>query len=84
VRKHVDAHLRTIVVLTGSKLTGFYFSHLLYAFYYSIMMHLHKGKNVSIILLGDVNPGPVPSRRGLLEDSLYHVVGAVYLSCDWS
>jgi hypothetical protein len=23
-----------------------------------------------------VNPGPVPSGRGLLEDSPYHVVGA--------
>jgi hypothetical protein len=23
---------------------------------------------------GDVNPGPIPSRRGLLEDSLYHEI----------
>jgi hypothetical protein len=28
------------------KLTGFYFLQLLYAIYYSVMTHLHKGKKV--------------------------------------
>jgi hypothetical protein len=32
---------------------------------------------------GDVNPGPIPSRRGLLEDSPYHVIWVACLSCDW-
>jgi hypothetical protein len=45
VRIRLDAHLRTIVVLTGGKLTRFY---------------LRKGKKVSILPSGDVNPGPVP------------------------
>jgi hypothetical protein len=36
---HVDAHIRTIVVLTGDKLIGFYFLHLLSAIYFSIMTH---------------------------------------------
>jgi hypothetical protein len=40
------------------------------------MMHLRQGKKVSILSPGDVNPGPVPSRWGLLEDSPYHAVGA--------
>jgi hypothetical protein len=31
VRKHLEAHIRTIVVLTGGKLTEFYFPHLLNA-----------------------------------------------------
>jgi hypothetical protein len=31
MRKRLDAHIMTIVVLTGGKLTGFYFLHLLYA-----------------------------------------------------
>jgi hypothetical protein len=71
VRIHLDAHIRTIVVLTGGKLTWIYFPHLL-----SVTMHRRQGKKVSIFPLGDVNPGPVPSRRGLLEDSPYRVVGA--------
>jgi hypothetical protein len=29
--------------------------------------HLRKGKKVSILVSGDVNSGPVASRRGLLE-----------------
>jgi hypothetical protein len=29
VRKHLDAHIRTIVVLTGGMLTGIYFLYLL-------------------------------------------------------
>jgi hypothetical protein len=33
----------------------------------SVMMHLRQGKEVSIISLGDVNPGPVPLRRGCLR-----------------
>jgi hypothetical protein len=40
VRKHLDAHIRTIVALTCGKLIGFYFLYLLYAIYYSVMMHL--------------------------------------------
>jgi hypothetical protein len=71
VRIRLDAHIRTIVVLTGGKLIGIYFMHLLY-----VTMHRRQGKKVSILLPGDVNPGPVPSRRGLLEDYPYHVVGA--------
>jgi hypothetical protein len=35
-----------------------------------------------MISLGNVNPGPVPSRRGLLEDSSYHVVEVMCLSYD--
>jgi hypothetical protein len=33
----------------------------------SVMTHLRQGKKVSILVLGDVNSGPVASRRGLLE-----------------
>jgi hypothetical protein len=58
----LDAHIRTIVVLTGDKLTVFCFLHLLYAIYYSVMMHRWSGKKVSILPLGDVNPESVPSR----------------------
>jgi hypothetical protein len=49
VRIHLDAHIRTIVVLTGGKLTGIYFLHLLYAIYF-------LGKKLSILPPGDVNP----------------------------
>jgi hypothetical protein len=66
----LDAHIRTVVVLTGDKITWIYFSHLL-----SVTTHRWQGKKVSIFPPGDVNPGPVPSRRGLLEDSFYCVVG---------
>jgi hypothetical protein len=83
VRKCLEAHIRTIVVLTGGKLTGIYFLHLLYAIYYFVTTHLQNGKKVSILPPGDVNPGPVPSRRGLLEDSPYRAVGVACLSCDW-
>jgi hypothetical protein len=41
-----------------------------------------KRKKVNIISSGDVNPGPVLSRQGLLEDSLCRVVGVARLSCD--
>jgi hypothetical protein len=58
----LGAHTRTIVVLTGGKLTWFYFLHLLYAIYYSVTTHLREGKKVSILPMGDVNPGPVPLR----------------------
>jgi hypothetical protein len=68
---HLDAHIRTIVVLTGGKLIGIYFPHLL-----SVTMHRRQGKKVSILPRGDVNLGPISSRRGLLEDSPYHAVGA--------
>jgi hypothetical protein len=33
----------------------------------SVMMHLCQGKKVSILMLGDVDSGPVASRQGLLE-----------------
>jgi hypothetical protein len=82
VRIRLEAHIRTIVVLTGDKLTAIYFLHLLYAIYYSVTAHIRKGKKVSILSPGDVNSGPLPTRRGLLEDSPYHVVGAMCLSCD--
>jgi hypothetical protein len=71
VRIHLDAHTRTIVILTGGELIGIYFSHLL-----SVTTHGRQGKKVSILLPGDVNPRPVPSRRGLLEDDPYRAVGA--------
>jgi hypothetical protein len=47
-RKQLDAHIRTIVVLTGVKLIGIYFLYLLYIIYYSVTMHIQKGKNISI------------------------------------
>jgi hypothetical protein len=84
VRKHLEAHIMTIVVLLGDKLTGIYFLHFLYAIYYSVMTHLRRGKKVSILSPGDANPGSVPSRRGLLEDSPYRTVGAMCPSCDES
>jgi hypothetical protein len=56
---------------------------LLYALYYFVMTHLRNGKKVSILPPGDVNLGPVPSRRGLLEGNLYCAVGAACISCDW-
>jgi hypothetical protein len=40
VRKHLDARIRIIVVLTCGKLTGIYFLPLLYVIYYSVTMHL--------------------------------------------
>jgi hypothetical protein len=82
VRIRLEAHIRTIVVLTGGKLTEIYFLYLLYAIYYSIATHLRQDKKVSILPPGDVNPGVVPSRRGLLEDNPYRAVGATCLSCD--
>jgi hypothetical protein len=79
----LDAHIRTTEVLTRDKLTRFYFSYLLYAIYYSITAYLRLGKKLSFLPLDDVNPRPVPSRWGLLEDSPYRAIGVVYLSCDW-
>jgi hypothetical protein len=35
--------------------------------YFSVTMHLRQGKKVSILMSGDVNSGPIASRRGLLE-----------------
>jgi hypothetical protein len=67
----LDAHIRTIVVLIGGKLTWIYFPHLL-----SVTTHRRQGKKLSILSPGDVNPGPVPSRRSLLEDVLYLAVEA--------
>jgi hypothetical protein len=40
VRICLDAHISTIVVLLGGKLTGFYFLYLLYAIYYYVVTHL--------------------------------------------
>jgi hypothetical protein len=62
MRIRVDADIRTIAVLTGGKLIGFYFLHLLYVIYYFVMMHLQKGQKVSFLPPSVVNPGPVPSR----------------------
>jgi hypothetical protein len=33
----------------------------------SVTTHLHQGKKVSLLIPGDVDSGPVVSRRGLLE-----------------
>jgi hypothetical protein len=82
MRIHLDAHIKTIVVLIGGKLTGIYFLYLLYTIYYFVTTHLRPDKKVSIIQPDDVNPEPVPSRRGLLENSSYRAVGVAYLSCD--
>jgi hypothetical protein len=71
VRIHLNAHTRTIVILTCGELTGIYFSHLL-----SVTTQGRQGKKVSILLSGDVNPRPVPSRRCLLEDDRYCAVEA--------
>jgi hypothetical protein len=60
------------------------YSSLLSSIYYSVVMHQQKDKKINILLSGDVNPEPIPSRRGLLEDSPYYLVGATCLSCDWS
>jgi hypothetical protein len=84
VRICLDAHIRSIVVLIDSKLTVIYFMYLLYVIYYSVTMHLRQVKKVSILLSGELNPGPVPSRRGLLEDSPYRAVEAACLSCNWT
>jgi hypothetical protein len=40
---------------------------LLSAIYFFVTMHLHQGKKVSILSLGDANLGPVPTRRGCLR-----------------
>jgi hypothetical protein len=40
------------------------------------MTHLRQRKKVSILPSGDVDPELVASRRDLLEDSPYRVVGA--------
>jgi hypothetical protein len=53
VRIRLDAHIRTIVVLTGDKLIRIYFS---------IMTHLRHSKKVNILPPGDVSPRPIPSR----------------------
>jgi hypothetical protein len=57
MRIRLDAHIRTIIVLTGDKLTRIYFMYLL-----SITMHRRQGKKVSFLPSGDVNPGPVLTR----------------------
>jgi hypothetical protein len=67
VRMRFNARIRTIVVLTGGKLTEIYFLYLLSVLYFSVTTHLHQGKKVSILMPGDVDFGPVASRRGLLQ-----------------
>jgi hypothetical protein len=67
MRKCLDAHIRTITILIGGKLTGIYLLYLLYAIYFSVMTHIRQGKKVSILVPGDVNSDSVASRRGLLE-----------------
>jgi hypothetical protein len=39
-----------------------------------VTTHLRQCKKVSILPPGDVNPGSVVSRQGLLEDNPYHAV----------
>jgi hypothetical protein len=73
VRKYLDAHIRTIVVLIGGKLT------VILLFYNDAPT---QGNKVCLFPRGDVNTGPVPSRLGLLEDSPYHAVGVACLLCD--
>jgi hypothetical protein len=82
VRICFNARIRTIVVLTGGKLTGIYFPPLLSVIYFFVMTHKRQGMKVSVLPPGDVNPRPIPSRRGLLEDSPYRAVGAACPSCD--
>jgi hypothetical protein len=67
VRIHFNARIRTIVVLTGGKLTGIYFLYLPSAIYFSVTTHLHQGKKVSILVPDDVDSGPIASRRDLFE-----------------
>jgi hypothetical protein len=67
VRIRFNACIRTIVVLAGGKLTGIYFMYLISVIYVFATMHLRQGKKVSILMSGDVNSGPVASRRDLLE-----------------
>jgi hypothetical protein len=67
VRIRVNARLRSIVVLTGGKLIWIYFLYLFSTIYFSVTTHLRQGKKVGILVPGDVNYGPVASRRGLLE-----------------
>jgi hypothetical protein len=54
---------------------------LLAAIFFPVTTHLRQDKKVSILPPGDVNPEPVPSRRGLLEYSLYQAIGIACLSC---
>jgi hypothetical protein len=67
VRIRFNARIRTIVVLTGGKLTEIYFLYFPSAIYFSVTTHLRQGKKVSILVLGDVDSGPIALRRGLLE-----------------
>jgi hypothetical protein len=40
---------------------------LVFVTYFSVTTHLRQSKKVSILVPGDVDSGPVASRRGLLE-----------------
>jgi hypothetical protein len=62
VRMCYNGHIRTIVILTGGKLTAIYFLYLLSANLLFAMTYLLQGKKVSIFMHGDVNSGPIASR----------------------
>jgi hypothetical protein len=47
VRIRVDAHIRTIVVLTDGKINRIYFLPLLSVIYFFVTTHRRKGKEVS-------------------------------------
>jgi hypothetical protein len=57
-------------------LSVFTFRNLLY-----VTTHLRQDKKVSILPPGDMNPGPIPSRQDLFEDSPYRVVGVACPCC---
>jgi hypothetical protein len=48
----------------------------------TVTSHLRLGKKVSNLSSGDVNFGPIPSRRGLLEGNPYHAIWTACLSCN--
>jgi hypothetical protein len=62
-----NAHIRTILVLTGGKLSGIYILFLLSVIYFSVTTHLRQGKKLNIIVPGDVDSGPVASRQCWLQ-----------------
>jgi hypothetical protein len=74
---HVYAHIKTAVVSTGGKLTGFYFLHLLYVVYYSVTMHLRRGKKVSYATdCGEMSEAHLVRVRGLgcpIQQSVHEV-----------
>jgi hypothetical protein len=71
MRKCLDAHSLNRWQAHMNLLLVFTFCNLLF-----VTTHLRQCKKVSILPPGDVNPGSVVSRRGLLEDSPYRAVRA--------